>query len=261
MRRDSHLLLVVAWPLLLAKSIGQQDFGPDDFKTESPSFSGQNFYEAVQTFGVSSSVAVGKVVEDGIAIVLNGQSQRQKCFIDILGDALEPSNVALQGNLLCWSFVDVVERLFEAIGNLQSGKVVEPCLNNQCLALIQVVGTSQEQVSVVHQGSPLSICQTFSHLPADVLQASREKFEDMELVYNQMGMRQYFAYSIVVARPHISADNNDLFARIDWQVLQITDDCSFMAVSEQIYNVVVVNVSDDTTILVQQIQFVTLYSG
>src|SRR5947209_5177193 len=206
MLSHSHLLFVVAWPVLLAKPIGQQYLCSDDFKTESTSFSGQNFYEAVQTFGVSSSVAVGEVVEDGIAIVLNGQCQRQKCFIDILGDALEPGNVALQGKFLCWSLIDVIERFFEAISSLQSGKVVEPCLNNQRLALIQVVGTSQEQVSVVHQGSPLSICQTFSHLSADVLQASREKFEDMELVYNQMGMRQYFAYSIVQMEDGVGRD-------------------------------------------------------
>src|SRR2546421_11577049 len=121
--------------------------------------------------------------------MFNRQSEWQEALIYIERDLLEPSKVALQGNLFCWSFIDVVKGLFKVIGDFQLGEVLEPCFNDQFLVFVQVVCTPQKQVAVVHQGPSLFVCQTFAYPPADMFQAPREQFEDVELVYDQMCMR------------------------------------------------------------------------
>lgn len=238
------------------QSIGEQHFGSDDFKAEASSFPGQKLHESVQTLGISGGVSIGEVVEDGITVVFNRQRERQEALVYIERDVLEPSKVTLQGNFFAWSFVDVVKRFLELVCGFQLRKVFEPCFNNQLLTFIQVMGTSQKQVAVVHQGPSLFVCQAFSYLPANVLQASREKFEDVELVYDQFCLWQYLAYSIAVARPHIGANDNDLLFHLGGQALQVTDNGCFLAVSKQVNNMVAVNISDDATILVQQVQLV-----
>src|SRR2546423_15053692 len=71
-----------------------------------------------------------------------------------------------------------------------------------------------------------------------------------------MGMRQNLMDSIVISRPQISTDNGNLFLHLFGQALQIADDRSLMAVTKQLDDLMMLNVSDDTSVLVQQVQFI-----
>lgn len=238
------------------QAIGQQHFGADDFKAEASSFPCQQLHQPVQALGISGGVAVGEVVENGLSVVLNCQSERQECIVDIKRVLLKPCKIALQGDFFGFCFINLVKRFFEEIGHFQAGKVLEPCLNYQLFALVQVVSTAQEQVLVVHQSPSLFVGQAFSHLFTDMLQTSREQFEDMELVYHQVSVWQHLAHSLMVTRPHIGANNGDLFLHFGRQILQVVDDAGLLAVSQQVNNMMAVNVGKNATVLVQQVQLV-----
>ncbi len=63
-------------------------------------------------------------------------------------------------------------------------------------------------------------------------------------------------YCIMVVRPHISTDNGDMFFCCIRQLLQIGNDGWFVPISKQINNLAVLYICDDTTILMQQVQFI-----
>jgi hypothetical protein len=252
-----HPVFPVSWPRYFSESIGQQNFSADGFKAVAASHALGQFHQAVQTLGISGGVTVGEVVvKNGFSVVLNGECQGKEFFKDILCYPLEPSKVALYGNFFCSSFIDLIEVFFEMIGSLKSGEVLQPGFDNQRFMLVQVVGTPQEQVAVVHQCSALLVGQAFAYLPADMFQAVREHIQNMEFVHDQLDMWQRLMHCIVVRSIHISTHyNNSLFCGVG-QTLQVVDNGCFLSIFEQINNMVVLDITDDTSVLVQQVQFV-----
>src|SRR6266536_340912 len=101
--------LTVAWPRYFPQSACQQDFGADGFKAISTSHTLRQLHQTIQRFSVSSSVAVGEVVKNGVPVVLYCQRKRIKSFSDIRCDLREPGEVLTQGFLFCWSVVDAVK--------------------------------------------------------------------------------------------------------------------------------------------------------
>ena len=248
--------LSIAWPRCFPQAVGQQHFGADGFKTVSASHALRQLYQSVQAFGVPGGVAVSEVVENGVPVALNGQRQRQESFVDIKGDICQPCKVAFQGGCFCLGLVDVVKRLFEMVGGFQSGKVFQPYFNDQGVAFIQVAGASQQQEPIMHQCSPLLVCEAFANFFTDSFQASREQLEHVKLVYNQFGMWQNLMYRIMIASPHIRTHDGDMLFYGIGQALQVTDHRGFGALSKQVNDLVVGNIGDHTSVLMQQIQFV-----
>src|SRR5258707_15782386 len=89
-------------------------------------------------------------------------------------------------------------------GGFQSGKVFQPYFNDQGVAFIQVAGASQQQESIMHQCSPLLVCEAFANFLTDRIEASLEKLGHVKFVYNQFVMWQNFMYRIKEASPEIS---------------------------------------------------------
>ncbi len=143
-------------------------------------------------------------------------------------------------------------------GGFQSGKVFQPYFNDQGVAFIQVAGASQQQESIMHQCSPLLVCEAFANFFTDSFQASREQLEHVKLVYNQFGMWQNLMYRIMVASPYIRTHDGDMLFYGIGQALQVTDHRGFGALSKQVNDLVVGNIGDHTSVLMQQIQFVAL---
>jgi hypothetical protein len=239
-----------------SQAISQQDFSADGFKTVSASHTLSQLHQPVQALCVPGGVAVGEVVENGVPVVLNCQCKRQESFVDIKADVRQPCKVALQGSFFCLGLVDVVKRFFEMVGGFQTGKVFQPGFNDQGIMFIQIVGASQQQEPVMHQCSPLFVCKAFANFFTDSFQASREQLEDVKFVYNQSGMWQYLMHRIMVRSPHVCTDHGDVLLYGIGQASQITDNRCFGALSKQINDPVVLDISDHTAILMQQIQFV-----
>lgn len=248
--------LVITRAVKFTQAIGEQHLCSDDLEAKASALPGQQLHESVQTFGISGGVAISKVIEYRLPIVLNCHCQRQKAIVVIRGDLFKPSKVALQGYLFGFCLIDLVKRFFEAVSDFQLWKVFEPCFNNELLAFIEVMSPTQKQVLIVHQASSGLIRQALAHSPADMFQATRKQLEDVEFVYHQVSMRQDLAYCIMVASPHISAYNDNLLFRLIRQSLQVTDNSSLLSVFEQIYDAMVVDIRDDTAILVEQVQLI-----
>ncbi len=251
-----HPSFPVARSRCFPQAVRQQYLGADCLKAISASHSLGQLHQTVQTFSVSSGVPVGEVVENGVPVVLYCQCEGHKSIKDFWGDLFEPGKVLLQGGFFCWGFVDAVKSFFEAIGGFQLGKVLQPGFKNQHLTFFQVVRASEQKEPIVHQGSALFVGQALSYLLADSFQTSRKQFQNMELVYNQLGIWQGFMCCIVVTGPHVSAHNGDALLCGGGQVVQIADNGCLGPISKQINNVMVMDIGDNTTVLMQQIQLV-----
>ena len=258
MRRNIGMmpLLVRGRTINFSQSVGQQDFGADDFKAKTSPFPCENFHEAVQTFGVSSCIAVGEVVKDGITILFNSQGEGHKSIKDFWCDLVEPMKIELKGFLFGRGFIDAVKSFLEPIGSFQPGGVFQPAFKDERFMFVQITGTFEQQEPIMHQGSSLSICQACSYLLANGFKALVKQLQHVPFVGNQMSMWQDLVDGIVIPRPHIGSNDGDLFPSALWQVLQITDDGGFGTVSKQVNNLMVLNIGNDAAVLIEQVQFV-----
>lgn len=114
----------------------------------------------------------------------------------------------------------------------------------------------EQQEPIMRHGPSLLIREALANVFADSFQASRKKFEHVKLVYDQFGMWQDLIDCIMVASPHIRTYNGNMLFCAIWQALQVVDDCWFMPISEQINDLMVLNIRDDAAVLVEQIQFI-----
>lgn len=256
MLRQSHLLFVVAWPLQLTKSISEQDFGTNNLEAKASAFMGQNLHETIQTLSVSGGYTVSEVGKDRISVLLNRHGKGPEHVLNIRSDLAQPSEIALKGFLFGCGFIDPVKRLLEAISRFQPGEVLEPSFKDQCFMFIQIVRASEQQKSVMHQGSSLSIRQACPYLLANGFKTLVKQFEHMPFISDQVDMRQNLMNGIVISGPQIGTNNGDLFFRAVGQTLQIVDNRLLTAVTKQLNDLMMLNISDDTSVLVQQVQFI-----
>jgi hypothetical protein len=108
----------------------------------------------------------------------------------------------------------------------------------------------------VHQGSSLSIRQARSHLLTDSFQAGMKQLDDVGPIYHDLGMRQHPMNGIMVRCPHVGTHDLNLFTDGPGQLLQVADHAGFVSLSKQINDLVMLNICDHTSVLVQQVQFV-----
>ena len=246
----------VSWAYWLAQSIRQQGFGTNDLKAEAPALLHQQLYAPVETLSVASRVAVGKVSEDSIAIVFYCQDKGQEGFSNIWRNLREPGEVARECLFLCGSLVDLIERFLQAICGCQAGKVSQPCLQDQGITFGEVTRPLQKQVPVMHQGSSLGIRKPFTDLFAHRFQTFREHFEDVPLVYNQRCLWQGLVNDLMIVGIHISTHDGDLLTYCCGQTLQVKQQSGFIPISQQFYDRVMLQITQDATRFVQEIQFI-----
>jgi hypothetical protein len=258
MRSDIGMmpLLVIGRTVNFSQSVRQQDFGANDLEAKASAFMGQNLHEAIQTLGVPGGYTVSEVSEDRISILFDGQDKGPEHISNIGGDLVQPGEIALTGFFFCLGLIDAVKSFLESVGSFQPGKVLEPSFKNERIMFVQGIRAFQQQESIMHQGSSLSICQVSSYLLANGFKTFVKQFQHMPFIGDQVDMRQNSMNSIVVSRPQIGTDDGDLFFHAVGQTLQIVDDRLLMAVTKQLDDLMMLNVSDDTSILVQQVQFI-----
>lgn len=173
----------------------------------------------------------------------------------------EPRKVALQSGILRRCFVDVVKRLLEAIGGFQAGKGVEPCFNSQGIAFVEVMSALQEQVPIVHQRPAASLIQAKTELFTDGFQVFREHFQDVTFVYDEVGMWQCQVYHVMIDFPHVGANDGDLIFDRWWQALQVLHQSRLIPVSKPINDAMMLDIANDTTRFVQQVDLVNADAG
>jgi hypothetical protein len=252
----NRLSLSVWWTGCTAQTTVLQDSGSEDFKTVTASRPLHLLDLPVQTFGIPSGVAMGEVVENGVPVLLNCQGEGHKSIKDFWGDLVQPSEIALKGFFFCLGLVDVVKRFLEPIGGFQSGKVLQPDFKNQRLPPIQIMRTFEQQEPIMHHGSSLFVCEALTNVFTNSFQASREQLEHVKLIYNQFDMWQDLMDCIMVASPHIRTHNGNILFCAIGQALQVVDDRRLMPISEQINDLMVLNISDNAAVLVEQVQFI-----
>ncbi len=235
---------------------GLQDFCPQHIETVASSHALSQLHHSVEAFRVASSKTIVKVVKDGVSIGFDGQRKGDECISHIGRDLCEPCKVALQSIFFCQCFINGVKAFFETIGGLQTWEVLEPHLKDQSFSLIEVMRTLEQKKSVMHQGFPLFVSQTLSYLLANRFQAAGKQLQDVEFIYDQCCMGQGQMDGAMVRRPHISTDNLNMLFHSIGQVLQVGENGWFLSISKQINDVSVLNVSDDATVLIEQIQLV-----
>lgn len=108
----------------------------------------------------------------------------------------------------------------------------------------------------MHQGSTLFVGKLCSHLFTNGFKAGVKQFDDVKLVYYQVGMRQDLTDCIMVRSPHIGANDLDMLLHCLGQALQIANHGFFAPISQKINDAVVFHIAEHATVLVQQIQFV-----
>jgi hypothetical protein len=113
-----------------------QDSGSEDLKTVAASGALCLLDLPVQTFGISSGVAMGEVVENGVSVLLNCQGEGHKSIKDFWCDLVQPSEIALKGFLFGRGFIDAVKSFLEAIGGFQPGEVLQPSFKDQRLVFV-----------------------------------------------------------------------------------------------------------------------------
>lgn len=250
------LSLSVGWTNCTAQTSILQDSGSEDLKTVATSRPLHLLDLPIQTFGISSSVAMGEVVENGVPVLLNCQGEGHKSIKDFWGDLVQPGEIALEGFLFGCGFIDAVKSFLEPIGGFQLGKVFQPSFKNQRLALIQIMRAFEQQEAIMHHGSSLLVGEALANVFTDSFQAPREQFEHVKLVYDQFDMWQDLMDCIMVASPHIRTHNGNMLFCAIGQALQVVDDRRLVPISEQINDLMVLNISDDAAVLVEQVQFI-----
>lgn len=251
-----RLSLSVGWTSCTAQTTVLQDSGSEDFKTVATSGALYLLDLPVQTFGISSGVAMDEVVENGVSVLLNCQSEGHKSIKDFWRDLVQPGEIELKGFLFCLGLVDVVKRLLEPIGDFQPGEVFQPGFKDQRLTFIQIMRAFEQQEPIMHHSSSLLVRETLTNVFTNGFQASREQFKHVKFVYNQLDMRQNLVNCVMIASPHIRThDGNMLFCAIG-QMLQVADDRWFVPIPEQVNNLMVLNISDNAAVLIEQIQFI-----
>jgi hypothetical protein len=249
-------LLSIGGAGVFATPTSQQGFGADDFKAKASALPRKQFHQPVQTFRVASGISISKIVENGISPAFGCQHQGKVCIEDRRRDLFLPCKIAIPCFTERGSFVHLEKRFLLRIGECQVGKVSQPRLHDQALFFVQIVGASEQQIPIVHQRSALFVCQTCSYLFANGFKAGVKQLHKMELVHDQMSVRQDLKYGVMVGLPHIGANDLDVLLHHFRQALQIPNYGFFTPISQKIDHAVVFHIRDHTTVLVQQIQFV-----
>lgn len=245
----------------LAQATGQQGFCSNDFKTETSPLAGEQFHQSIETFRVACGISMGEVVENSVSPAFGSQHQGEIGIKDLWRDPVLPRKVAVPCFIERGSFIHTEKCFFLCIGQCQAGEVSQPRFNDQAVLLVQIYAPLEQQVAVMHQGPALFVCQACSYLFTDGFKATMKQFDDMEPVYHEPGMRQYLVNSVMVAGPHVSANHLNLRSNGLGQALQIPDHGFFTAISEQVNNLMVFDISKHTTVLIQQIQLVDPQAG
>lgn len=254
--RRSKMRRFVVWTGNALQASCLQDSGSEHFKAIATSSPLCAFNLAVQTFSIASCVGVAKVVENGISIFFDGEGKGDKRIKDFWGDLVKPCEISMQGFFVGCGIIDGIEIFLEVISNLKAGKILQPGLQDHGFTLVQVVRSSQQQEPVMHQGSALLIGESCSYVFTNLLQAARKQFQDVELIDDQVSIRQHLMDSIVVGGVHVGTDHMNLFLCSIGQALQVGDDVGLVPVSKQIDDSAMLDICDNAAVLVQQVQFI-----
>lgn len=90
----NRLSLSVGWTSCTAQTSILQDSGSEDLKTVAASRPLHLLDLPVQTFGISSGVAMGEVVENGVPVLLNCQGEGHKSIKDFWDDLVQPGEMS-----------------------------------------------------------------------------------------------------------------------------------------------------------------------
>src|SRR5450755_1023995 len=153
----------VWWSSCTLHASDLQDSGSQYIETVSTSCALCQLDYAIEALSIPGGVSVGEVVKNGVSIVFNCQSEGQKGFVDIGRNLCKPDEVLLQGGFFCWSFIDGIKGFFEVVSNFQTREVFEPYFKDQGFALVQVMGTPQQQKTIMHQCSTLLVSKALAN--------------------------------------------------------------------------------------------------
>ena len=149
--------------------------------------------------------------------------------------------------------VDGVEGLLESVRLFQGRLVFHPAVKVQALFIAQCALALQEHEAIVHQSALLFQRQFGPQFIVGLLQCVVRHPDEVELVDDDGGVRQYRTHRIAVGCPHI---HRHVLHRVPVRHLeQVLRHRVFVPVVEHVHDAVVLDVRDDASRLVDDVDF------
>lgn len=260
MRGNNRFLLPISWPFYSLQSTSFQNLGSQYFKTVASAQSVSGFDQAVNSLSVSIGQRwVVKVGHDLWFPVRHGSQEGLKCCFQMRRYPFQPVLVQCFGLAATTGFPDVKEAFFQPVSRLQIGEVFRPGCQDQAFGFVQIAVAMQQNVTVMHQSSALPVGEVFTDRLTNSFQCLIDHLHNMEFIDDNLSLRHDHLNRVPVRRPHIHADR--LNAVPAWQAVQEIDNGGFVPIAQQVYDAPIVDVSDDTPGLMQQVDFINAYSG
>ena len=161
----------------------------------------------------------------------------------------------------CLSIPDVEKFFLQGVSGLEDGKVEGPRFQNERLTFSQVSTPTQEDVPIVHQSASGAFAQVGTQLLAYCVQTGVRNLHDMEVIHNDGCMWQQIVASELVGLPHVHANTGYSRSNRYRQALQVILDGLFIPVAQETDNGTALDIGQDTTGFVQQIDFIDTQNG
>ncbi len=263
---SDHFLLclparAVLWPGQSLQSTRLQDFGAQDFKTEATRVPLRGLNQSVYRFRVSIAHPMIEKGEDRVKPVGNSSEQWLKGGFHRFRKPGLPMLIKAFGLRSIFCLPDVEKRLLEPIGGFQLAKVLCPGFQDKPLAFRQVGASAQKDVPIVHQPASFGVRERGADFLTNGFKRLICHLYDVKMVNHHLCLWQHQADRIEVRTPHIDTGQSNVISFFLRHTRQKTDDCRFVAVSQQINDSPVADVRDHATWFMQQVNFVDAQSG
>jgi hypothetical protein len=246
--------LSYGWPSNTVQTSRLQDSGSQYLKAKATRIALRGFDQSVQCLCVGIGDSMIKVGEYGFVPVGNSREQGVKCLLQFGGNTQLPLLIAALGLCSRGCLPDVEKRLFEPIRTFQFREVLGPGFQDQVLRLVQITVAMQQDVAVMHQSASGGVGEFCSQGFAYCFKAFIRHFDHMKVINDHLRLWQHEANGIKIRTPHVHTDQGDF--RLFRQAVQVVGDSNFVPVSKQIYDLPLGDVTDHTTGLVKQVNFI-----
>lgn len=242
------------WGGLWAIVWGEEHLGPNYIEGVTTSFTVCQLCETVDCFGIGVRCRRVEVGKDFFVPVIYGAGQLTKGNGHITQPVF-PGFVFLFGLGSAERCIPDAKQFFFQLVSLCQARVIDaPQIQDKPLVVIQIAFTLEQRVAVVHQCSTFFVAETGADLFADDFNRLVCHPHQVELIHHDPSVGQCGLHRHAVRVPHIHCDQFNAVSVGEGQ--QPLDDGFLVSALEHVYNGTFLNVAQDATGPVQQVQLV-----
>jgi hypothetical protein len=254
-------LFTVGWPGDSLQSTCLQNFCAQYIKAKATRIPLCGLNQPVDRFRVSIAHPMIEEGKNGVVPIGNSREQWLKGGFHLFRKMGPPILVETFSISTGVCLPDIEKALLEPVCSLQLAKVLCPGFQDKPLAFCQICTPSQKDVPIVHQPSSFCVRERGADLLTNGFECLVRHLHDVEMVNHHLCLWQHKVDRIEVRAPHIDAAKMDVISLFLRHARQKTDDGRFVAVSQQINDAPVADISDDATWFMQQMHFIDAQRG